>query len=208
MLRPTASRRAMVDEAGARVGEAGRDARHQLLDRAAARLQAVRHLSNSLVGLAGVLLGALGALLDLAERRRGLLRGGGLLLSAAIDLTEGGHDLARGARQFLDGRRQFLRRCADLFGRPGVDLAGARLLGGARQLLRRRLALFERLGLLLDRGLGFVGAPTTAPPPRRPPGWRLFRPRWRRDRPPARRSGCPGCLRRSCACRRAAHPAS
>jgi hypothetical protein len=146
-------------QAGARRLEAGRHAVHQLLDRTPAVAEVGRHLGDLALGLGRILLRQPGTLLDLRQRRRGLVRGGSLLLGPAIDLAKRRHDLARRTRQFLDRRRQLLRRGADLLGRRGLHLAGSRGFRRARQLLRRALALIERLGLLADRRLGFVGRP-------------------------------------------------
>ena len=126
-------------------------------DRAAALLEVVRHLGDPLVRLDGVVLRPLGAPLDLAEGRRGLLRRGGLLLGSAVDLAQRRHDLSRGARQFLDGGRQLLGGGADLLGGREVHAASAGGFRDPRQLLRGRLALLERLGLLLHCRLGLAG---------------------------------------------------
>ena len=114
MLRPTASRRAIVARLARVLSRPVETPFTSLSTAPPLCLEAVTHLVNALVGLVGVVLRELRALFDLRQRRRGLLRGGGLLLRAAIDLADGGHDLARGARQFLDGRRQLFRRGADL----------------------------------------------------------------------------------------------
>ena len=157
MLRPTDSRRAIVLRL-ARV--LSRPVATPATSFATAPLLCLRSsaiLATRSLRLDGVFLRPLGAPLDLAEGRRGLLRRGGLLLGSAVDLAQRRHDLSRGARQLLDGGRQLLGGRADLLGGREVHPAGAGGFRDPRQLLRGRLALLERLGLLLHRRLRLAG---------------------------------------------------